>query len=41
MAASLPPVEQAKRLAAYAAVDRHIGLKHKVRSQSPWTDGVR
>ncbi|WVQ83844.1 ribose-5-phosphate isomerase [Cryptococcus sp. DSM 104549] len=26
----LPAVEAAKRLAAYAAVDRHIGLQHKV-----------
>lgn len=30
MAASLPPLEAAKRLAAYAAVDRHIGLNDKV-----------
>lgn len=27
---TLPPVEAAKRLAAYAAVDRHIGLEHLV-----------
>lgn len=27
---SLSGVEAAKRLAAYAAVDRHIGLEHKV-----------
>jgi ribose 5-phosphate isomerase A len=26
----LPAVEAAKRLAAFAAVDRHVGLKHKV-----------
>ncbi len=26
----LPAVEGAKRLAAYAAVDRHVGLEHKV-----------
>ncbi|KAK4688432.1 ribose 5-phosphate isomerase A, partial [Tremellales sp. Uapishka_1] len=26
----LPAVEAAKRLAAYAAVDRHVGLEHKV-----------
>jgi len=35
--ATLPPVEAAKRLAAYAAVDRHIGLEHKVSGRT-WVE---
>lgn len=31
----LPAVEAAKRLAAFAAVDRHVGLKHKVSRRGP------
>ena len=27
---ALPPIEAAKRLAAYAAVDRHVKPEHKV-----------
>jgi hypothetical protein len=44
MTAALPPVEIAKRLAAFAAVDRHIGLEHKVgtecQSRQPEAEGV-
>lgn len=37
---TLPPVEAAKRLAAYAAVDRHIGLEHKVGASTLGSRGL-
>ena len=36
----LQPIEAAKRLAAYAAVDRHVKPEHKVRRMGHTTDNL-